>query len=646
MSVGVGPSLQSLTLHQDNRGRIWAFTDRGVACLENDRFIPVIPRPGGVVYSSAADDAGNLWASDQNQGLIRLRGESVVERVPWAKLGLRDVATALFPDPVQGGLWLGFLGGGVTYFKDGQVRASYAVADGLGAGRVSGLHLDRDGTLWAATEGGLSRVKNNRVATLTSRNGLPCDAAKWVMEDDARSFWLYTACGLVRIARSELDGWVNDPRRTVRTTVFDDSDGVRSHAFTNGTTPRVSPSPRMENCIRFPAFRRRQHVIDPRHIPMNKLPPPVHIEQITSDRKTHDDASSKLRLPALSRDLEIDYNALSLVAPEKNRFKYKLEGWDRDWQDVGNRRQAFYDNLPPRNYRFRVIASNNNGVWNEAGDTLDFSIDPAYFQTTWFRASCVAAFFALLWAAYRYRLHQVRAGIRGAAGAVSCTRIARELHDTLLQSFQGSLLVMGTARNLLSRRPEQAGQTLDKAISHGGGRDRRRRDAIPGLTLPTRGFRAILAQFADRNSRVKILAQSMDASGNPVIFRVAVEEVPERTLDPVIIQDEAHRMRPQCCRNVFPARTRFSQIEVDIRYDGPLLRVLIRDDGKGIEPEIVKAGGREGHWGLLGIRERAKRIGARLAILERGRRGHRVELSIPAADRIRGTPRRPLSSLP
>ena len=120
----------------------------------------------------------------------------------------------------------------------------------------------------------------------------------------------------------------------------------------------------------------------------------VHIEQIT-DRKTYE-ASSKLRLPALTRDLEIDYTALSLVASEENCFKYKLEGYDRDWQDVGNRRQAFYGNLSPRSYRFRVIASNSSGVWNEAGDSLDFSIAPAYDQTTWFRVSCVAAFFAFL----------------------------------------------------------------------------------------------------------------------------------------------------------------------------------------------------------------------------------------------------------
>ena len=266
----------------------------------------------------------------------------MVEQIPWARLGRKDFAYALLPDPVQGGLWLGFCQGGVAYFKDGQVRASYAVADGLGEGRVENLQLDRDGTLWAATEGGLSRVKDGRVATLTSKNGLPCDTVHWVMEDDDHSFWLYTACGLVRIARPELDAWVADSKRTIQTTVFDSSDGVRSHADTvSGYSPRVAKS--TDGKLWFlPGDG--VSVIDPRHLPFNKLPPPVHIEQITADRKTYD-ASSNLRLPALTRDLEIDYTALSLVAPEKIRFKYKLEGHDRDWKDVGNERKAFYTNL-------------------------------------------------------------------------------------------------------------------------------------------------------------------------------------------------------------------------------------------------------------------------------------------------------------
>ena len=244
---------------------------------------------------------------------------------------------------MQGGLWLGFYLGGVAYFKDGQVRASYASADGLGEGRVDDLQLDRDGTLWAATEGGLSRVKNGRVATLTSRNGLPCDTVHWVMEDDDHSFWLYTACGLVRIARPELDAWVADPKRTIRITVFDSSDGVRSHADTvSGYSPRVAKS--TDGKLWFLSGD-GVSVIDPRHLPFNKLPPPVHIEQITADRKTYD-ASSNLRLPPLVRDLEIDYTALSLVAPEKNPLS--STSWKATiatGRTSAIERQAFYNDL-------------------------------------------------------------------------------------------------------------------------------------------------------------------------------------------------------------------------------------------------------------------------------------------------------------
>jgi signal transduction histidine kinase len=376
-------------------------------------------------------------------------------------------------------------------------------------------------------------------------------------------------------------------------------------------------------------------VVDPAHLPVNKLPPPVHIEQITADRKIYwnsiRDASSHLRLPALIRDLQIEYTALSLVAPEKVRFRVKLEGHDADWKDAGTDRKAFYNDLPPRRYRFRVMASNNSGVWNEAGDSLDFSIDPAYYQTTWFRASCVAAFFALLWALYRYRLYQIKHefNTRLEERVGERTRIARELHDTLLQSFQGSLIVMQAARNLLSRRPEQAGGTLDNAIKMASGAIAEGRDAIQDLRLQP-AVQSDLAQLltATGQDLASSPDENQDANGNAVIFRVAVEGA-RQALDP-IIQDEAYRIARELLRNAF-RHAQASQIEADIRYDDRLLRVRIRDDGKGIEPEVVKAGGRAGHWGLLGMRERAKRIGARLEFWSEVGAGTEVELSIPAS---------------
>src|SRR6266481_3597426 len=203
-------------------------------------------------------------------------------------------------------------------------------------------------TVWVASQGGLSRVKDGRISTLNSKNGLPCDAVHWSIEDDYHSMWLNTACGLVRIDRPDMEAWAaaagrdKDTKRTVQATVFGSSYGVRIRAAAGGYAGRVAKSP--DGKLWFTVFD-GLNVVDPRHLPFNKLPPPVHIEEITADRKIYnasfggnDDGKGRVRLLPLVRDLQIDYTALSLVAPEKVLFRYKLEGWDRDWQDAGNRR--------------------------------------------------------------------------------------------------------------------------------------------------------------------------------------------------------------------------------------------------------------------------------------------------------------------
>jgi ligand-binding sensor domain-containing protein len=399
------------SLFQDDRGRIWAFTRHGFAYFADGRFVPVKDISGGEAHFITGDKAGNLWVAE-HQSLLHVRAGHLVERIPWSQLGRQENASVLQPDRGQGGMWLGFWrGGGVAYFKDNRVRAAYTAGHGLGEKAVAGLELGQDGSLWVATEGdGLGWIKDGRVATLTTRNGLPCDTVHWTMEDDDHSLWLYAACGLVRIARAELAAWIADPKHRIETTIWDAADGVRLRSTSpSGYSPRVAKS--TDGKLWF-VTGAGVNVVDPRHLPMNKLAPPVHIEQIAADRKTRwqnlsGAVVSNLSLPALSRDVEVDYTALSLVAPEKVRFRVKLEGWDQDWKDAGNERKAFYSNLPPRNYRFRVMASNNSGVWNEAGASLDFSIAPAYYQTNWFRFSLGAAFLALVWALYRYRLHQV-----------------------------------------------------------------------------------------------------------------------------------------------------------------------------------------------------------------------------------------------
>jgi len=599
------------SLFQDDRGRIWVSTLRGVAYFDHDRFTPVNGLTGLMVYSISADESGNLWISDRTQGLLRLFAGNVVERIPWTRLGRSDGAT-LLPDPLQGGLWIGFYDGGVAYFKGGQVRASYAGADGLGEGNVASLQLDRDSALWAATEGGLSRVKNGRVTTLASKNGLPCDTVNWVIEDDAHSFWLYMSCGLVHIARPELDAWVTDSKRWVQVTVFDSSDGVRIRGQASGYSPQAVKA--TDGKLWFATFD-GVNVIDPRNLHFNKLPPPVHIEQIIADRKTYETSSSQ-RLPPLIRDVEIDYTALSLVAPEKNRFRIKLEGHDPDWKDVGTERKAFYNDLAPRNYRFRVMASNNSGVWNEAGASFDFSIKPAYYQTAWFETLCALAGLTLLWGLYRYRLHQIARefNVRMEERLGERTRLARDLHDTLLQGFQGLMLRLQALYDLLPKgeAKDELEQTLNRAdqvVAEG-------RRAVHDLRLST-------TVTNDLARAVRAVGDEL-SSEDSATFEFLVEGE-TRELHP-IIRDEIYRITREGLRNAF-SHARARHIEAEITYGEQLFRLRIRDDGDGIAPAVLEDG-RLGHYGLPGMRERAAEIGAKLDIWSGVGTGTEIDLSI------------------
>ena len=361
----------------------------------------------------------------------------------------------------------------ISYFADGHIQETYTAAEGLGNGSITNLQVERDGTLWAATDGGLSRMKNGHFATLARENGLPCSPIHWMIQDDDHSFWLYTPCGLLSLSRSEMDTWTaaadrgQAVKQIVHPTVFDSADGVRMPAISyRPYNPAVTRS--SSGKIWFVPLD-GVSMIDPHHLPFNRLPPPVHIEQVVVDWKTYDtvsDSDQILRLPPLAH-LEIDYTALSLVASEKVHFRFKLEGLDSDWHDVGDRRQASYTNLAPRRYRFRVLACNNSGVWNEAGASLEFAVLPTFYQTPWFRIACAVASLVLLWAIYQFRVHQLQRqfAIGLEARVNERTRIARELHDTLLQSLHGLMFQFQAARNLLPRKPEDAMRSLDDAIA-------------------------------------------------------------------------------------------------------------------------------------------------------------------------------------
>ena len=617
------PDHAAVFVFADNAGRVLVSTPYAFGHMEKGRFVSIRGVPGGIVSSVSQDTQGNLWIANEDQGLLRSSKDGAVQKISWAGLGHKDGAQSLAADRSTGGLWLGFDGGGVAYFSDGQIKVTYGSAEGLGSGRVSALQIDTDGTVWAATEHGLSRIKNGRVLTLSSKDGLPCDAIHWITEGENETVWLNTTCGLVRILRGELNAWAADSQRKVKTTVFDSSDGVSYapigfHAGTQVT--RLS-----DGKLWFQGFSGGASVIDPQHLPSNQIAPPVHIERITANGETYS-ASNGLRLPHRIRDLKIDYTGLSFVAPEKVHFRYQLERQDRNWLEVVNNREVQYSNLAPGNYVFRVTAANNSGVWNEAGDRLDFWIAPAYYETNWFRAICVAAVLVLVWGLYRLRMQQVQRRFNtGLEARVSeRTRIARELHDTLLQNLHGLMFQYQAARNMLPREPDGAAAVLDSAI---GATEQTITDSRGAIQhLRSEMGEGDLEQWLSATGQE--LARLHNADGHAPVFRSTVEG-DRKTLN-ALPRDEVCRIAREILRNAFQ-HAQASRIEAEIRYDDREFRLRIRDDGKGVESRVLQQEGTAGHWGVRGVRERAEQIGARLDFWSEAGAGTEVELTVPAA---------------
>ena len=615
-------SIQSL--FEDEAGRIWVSRYGGLAVLENDRFTAVPSAPAGMVHAITSDNHGGLWLSmwlaGDDYGLVHLAGGKILEQVPWREIGGGPGSgLALEPD---GGIWTGLLSGGIVYFHAGEIRKVPLTRRGgpfpeiVGAWtRSRRLALGR-GRKWSQPD--QERARDN--ADHGERIAL--QAVHWIIEDDQSSYWLYTRCGLLHIARTEMDAWAADPKRVIRPTILDAADGIQPVGILRGFRPSVTKA--SDGKIWF-LNGDTVSVVDPSQVVVNTFPPPVHIEQITADHKSYD-ADSGLRLPPLVRDLSIDYTALSFVAPEKIRFKYQLEGQDPDWREVLNNRKAQYSNLAPGNYRFRVIASNNSGVWNETGASLDFSIAPAYWQTGWFRALCVAAILALLWMLYRLRMRHLahQFDMKLEARVDERTRIARELHDTLLQSFNGLLLRFRTVHTLISKSPDQAQTILENTIDE-------TRQALTEGRKAVQGLRPSAVEAHEFSEAIKTLAEELardpSRSGGAEV-RLTVEGTPRKKRP--LIRDEIYRIASEALRNAF-RHAEASRIEVQLSYGEKSFELRVRDDGKGIDPKFLTDEGPAGHFGLRGMRERAQQIGGQLTVWSAPDSGTEVVLSVPGA---------------
>jgi signal transduction histidine kinase/ligand-binding sensor domain-containing protein len=599
---------------EDHAGRLWIGLESTLNVFDKGVLRPILGADGrdvGVTQMIVEDADRDVWVATAGQPnrLLRIRDGVIKEQMPAERFGR---PSALAPGP-SGGIWLGYADGTIAAYRDDALTKFGP--DAISSAGIAALLAESNGTVLAATTRGLLVQRGASRRLLNAEGGLPCDALQAIVRDAADAVWMSASCGLIRIDNEAFEQWLANPGAGIRSRLLDATDGVQPGKASFMPRARRGADGRL-----WFANGAVAQVVDPAALRRNDLPPAVLIEEITADRKGFPPTGA-IKLAPQTRDIEIRYTALSFVVPHKVKFQYQLEGRDHGWQDAGTRRQAFYTDLPPGAYRFRVKACNSDGVWNETGASLDFEVPPAFFQTKWFAALCIIFSAATLYGFYIVRMRQVAGRVRDrlAVKHDERERIARDLHDTLLQSTQGLILRFQAASN---RIPEgdPTRQVLDKALERADEVLAEGRDRVLDLRVHADALRDLPTSFAATGNEL--------AQGQAATFRTLVEGRPRQLVQRV--KQESYSIGREALINAF-AHAHAGEIEVQIMYGNDDFRLRVRDDGRGIESGALEAGSRPGHWGLQGMRERALQIGAQLAVWTSPGAGTEIELLIPAA---------------
>jgi signal transduction histidine kinase/ligand-binding sensor domain-containing protein len=641
-SVWTGNRSLPLT-HVGADGRVTSFPQiRGTICLRAQRdgtiwsaggedgilwrssgpeFVPMHypEKEFGPVISLAVDRNGDLWINTAAGGTYRFSAGS------WSKqdeaLGRKPGVLGAMTGDDAGNVWFGFSNYLLKWDGSGYQRFSFP----NGARGASEMTMSvRGKRVWLGGTGGVAVFTDGHFHLMHWKDANLPGRLSGVLETGTGDLWMNGSSGITHVSAEELAHWLRDPAYAVSAEHLDALDGLPG--LSAERVPEPSLAQASDGRLWF-ATSRGIAWLDPEalHENLNRLPPPVIITSVLSNGKNYS-GSNDLALPAHSDRLEINYTALSLAIPERVLFRYELAGVDSDWQDAGTRRQAFYTHLPPGRYRFQVIACNNDGLWNETGASLGIKIAPAFYQTWWFIALVVVAGGVLLWWAIRLRIHSIAHELQArlAERVAERERIARELHDTLLQSLYGLTLRFHTAADRLPAG-DPAREALDDAL--------RQSDKVM-----QEGRQRVLNLRA-RHTECGSLADALVEIGNqlraihPANFQISVEGRP-RTLD-LSVQEEILLIGREALTNAF-RHSGGQNIVAKLAYHSGALHLGVSDDGRGIDEGVLKAGHRSGHWGLPGMRERANKMRGELHVGRSKSGGTEIDLQVPGAIVYRG----------
>jgi signal transduction histidine kinase/ligand-binding sensor domain-containing protein len=574
------------------------------------------------------DRQGGMWVSFGRHGLYRL-ADGV-----WTSYGGREdlpktgVLMIEFTDSL-GRVWFGYANSQVAVLDGDHVQV-FGPNDGIHVGNITAI-CGRGSEIWIGGEFGLEQFDHGRFHNIQTTDSELLRGISGIVERTNGDLWLNGLGGIFHIRRSEISESLKNPAYRVKGERFGPREGLPGYPdqirhlnnAIEGTDGRIW-------------FATNGGVVwlDPAHAEKNVLAPPITIQSVSADDQNYP-VGSEMKFPARTSSVQISYAATSLLDPAAIRYRYKLEESDKDWHEVASAGPVSYRSLTPGSYHFSVMATDTNGQWSDEVAKAEFAILPTFYQTVWFKALMVIAIAALLWTLYLLRLKRATAEVqkRLLVQVEERERIARELHDTLLQGFQGvTLRVQGVAKNIPKHDPlrKMIDDVLDVAD-----------EVLREARHRVRDLRRRTTDANELPDRLTKCGQEL-AKDHAVTFTLAIVGEP-KVLESTV-QDEAYRILGEALTNAF-RHSSASKIETEVTYDSSALHIRVRDNGVGID-KLVLSNGQPGHWGLIGMRERAHAIRAELKLWSRESAGTEVELVIPASIAYPRNQRKPVESEP
>ncbi len=584
------------SLAQDSSGTVWVGTWGGGLKRIADHVVEPVYGLGvlgdGRMMALFTSREGTLWVGTEAEGLAEVRGRRVV-RVYNTADGLASNSIRYITQIADGTIWVGTLGG-LSRLGPGGRFTSYTTRDGLPNLHVRAIHEDGDHSIWIGTYGGgLSRLRAGRIVSISQADGLADNIVSAILDDGRGNVWMSGNRGIQRVATDQLNQFADGKIRRVHSVLYGVGDGLAS-AETNGG---FQPSAWKDHTGRlWFATINGLASVNPAEVPDSAGPPPVNVDEIDVDGETHS-AGQVLKVGPGRPNVEFHYSAVNLSSPEKVTFRYRLDALDHEWVEVGTRRIAYYSRLPPGHYRFLVTAANREGVWNPTPAVTEIEVLAPLYLRTWFIAGLVAlGALALLLA------NETMTRARVAAMRDERTRLTREIHDSLFQGFTGIALELDAASTRLALAPERQA-ILDRVL------------LLIDRTLTKARVAVWEMRVTPDDAATFDIVQACEAAcdrilgGTPTVCHV-VRQGRSRGLS-VVTRTECLRIVEEALTNV-RKHAAASRVEIRWAFGWFYFRLSIRDDGRGFDAN--HAGNRVGHWGMLGMQERASRIGARFAV--------------------------------